>query len=90
MHEYTVECGAETTFDDVIMTIARLERIDVKRVKMMINFDEVSRSAISGRSTKGIGHSPISPMSAVGNDTLKRHRSSLDCRNHLFLSQHKV
>lgn len=79
-----LDCTKEDTFEDATKVIARLERVDPSCVRIMANFDEVSRSGISSRSSKGLCSSPRSAQ-------LIKQRSSgaLESKDLLKAAQHK-
>lgn len=54
--------------------LVKLERVDIKRIKLLINMDEVSKSAMSNRSGKGSIKTPQSPQSQR---LIKKHKSYL-------------
>jgi len=54
--------------------LGKLERVDAKRIKLLINLDEVSKSGMSNRSGKLPLKTPQSPKSQ---SLIKRHKSYL-------------
>lgn len=65
-----LECSPQHTFEDAVKTLARLEKVEPTSIKLLLSFDEVSKSGISSQSSKGIQRSPKS------SESLKRQRSS--------------
>jgi hypothetical protein len=81
--EYVLDCSKETSFQDAIERIALLERVNHSQIKLNINFDEVSKSGISSRSSKGMSNSPRSATNIL------KQRSSLESKDILKNFQYK-